>query len=115
MLGIPTPRPGSEFRGAAGQFVPARIAEEARVFGRVHIDGRRSVEDLNHDATCAADSTGLNWQPSTKKSKKLGCVSRRQCSTRFTSASSSARLALESSAMHAPSMAALPICTILES
>ena len=57
-------------------------------------------------------STGLNWHPSTKKSKKLGCVSSRQCCTFFTSSSSSCRFVFESNAMVAPSIAVLPACTI---
>ena len=78
-------------------------AESNRLVTRVEVGGR------------LADRKGLNWQPSTKKSKKRGCVSSRQCSTRLTTPSSSRRLDWESKAMTAPSMAAFPTCTIFES
>ena len=111
-------------RRAVARHPAARIAEQPVVFRRLHVDVRAvsrisiiRAARLRARASVGipASTTGLNWQPSTKKSKNPGCVSSRQCSTVLTSASSSWRLVRESSAIVAPSIAALPTCTILSS
>ena len=80
-----------------------RIAQQPLVFGFLHVERWVGFNQLEHVRTRIAargeDSTGLNWQPSTKKSKKFGCASSRQCVTVLTSFSNSARFARDSNAM----------------
>src|SRR5687768_13572257 len=96
VLREPAPCPGSELARVFAGHVTARITEEAVQLVIRHIELRTRVERFVHDDTSALLSTGANWQPLTKKSKKPGCVSSRQCCTRRTSCSNSARLVRES-------------------
>ena len=95
---------------------PARIPEQPRVLGGLHVDSRSGVDDLDHRVDLVLASTGLNWQPSTKKSKKSGMRLEPAMLDAFSRAlRARRRLARESSAIVAPSIAALPTWTILSS
>src|SRR4051812_1039875 len=77
--GEPAPGPRSEFERSVRQDVAARIAKQPVIFGVLHVALGSGVEHLDHGETSEVFSTGANWQPLTKKSKKPGCVSSRQC------------------------------------
>src|ERR1022692_2176293 len=114
VIGVPRACPIGQFACALRELVIRRITQQPPVFGRLDTDIGSGISQFDHPATWCMDSMGLNWQPSTKKSKKSGCVSNRQCSTLLTRASSSRRLEQDSKAIDAPSMAALPTCTTRE-
>src|SRR5262245_33753333 len=97
-----------QFNGSVGQLVIARKAQQPQILGELDVDVRKRVDQFAHPTASCSGSNGLNWQPSTKKSKNRGCVSNRQCSTRLTICSNSSRRARESNAIDAPSIAALP-------
>ena len=78
-------RPLRQLQRAALEHVAARVTRAAACTPRLHVDVWTSVSPSRSPTRESRIHTGLNWQPSTKKSKKSGCVSSRQCSTRLTS------------------------------
>jgi hypothetical protein len=72
VFGIPGARPLGQLVRTTLERIAAWIAEEARIFVRGNIDGRGSGGEFQKTGQRAHGiaSTGLNWQPSTKKSKK---------------------------------------------
>ncbi len=88
---VPVPRPIRQFPSAACEHPAARITEQPHIFLRQHIYIGKRAGQLHGFGYVAhgIGSTGLNWQPSTKKLKKSGWVSRRQCWTLFTRSSNS--------------------------
>src|SRR6185437_3287684 len=74
IFGIPVTRPVCQFERAAFQHPATRIAEKTHVLLRQHIDAGMPADQFEGFGYVAhaIGSTGLNWQPSTKKLKKLG-------------------------------------------
>ena len=99
-----------QFTRAVRQGIPVRKSKQPLVFGLLQPKLRTSVDPFEHVSVGlgAGRVQGLELAASTKKSKKLVWASRRQCCTRGTSASNSARLASDKRAILAPSMAAFP-------
>jgi hypothetical protein len=66
VLGVPLGRRFSEFAGSAIKLVVWRQTQKSFVFGFLDFYLGTYVDQLEHQVVVREDSTGLNWQPSTK-------------------------------------------------
>ncbi len=84
VLRVPGARAVRARRAGRPRALVPRQAEQAQQLALGDGPRSRAAGARSRGRDHAAPPKGANWQPSTKKSKKCGCVSRRTCSTRLT-------------------------------
>src|SRR5262249_28329711 len=72
VFGVPSAGGVSQLASSVAEHPSARIAEQSFVLAERDVDGRTRIDLFNHSTASTVDYTCLNWQPSTKKSKKRG-------------------------------------------